>query len=244
MRWIFAAIGFVYGRLLGALAGFWLGYMFEQAQLTRQRRLQHDSPNLRVEILQDFLTLALAVARADGDLDRREVRSIRDFFERAMGFRGAALDWLKDALKTEIRHPGDWRLAGARLAGALTPLDLSVLLRALLSVAMADGRLDAAERQLLETLGRQWRILGPEFEAWQAPRQQGKDRAWALKIFGLGPTADAAEIERTYKRLVREKHPDRFAHLGEQFQAEAHELFVEIQEAHRILMRTQSVAAN
>lgn len=235
MRWMFAAIGFVYGRLLGAVVGYWLGWMFEQAQLRRRTRVGAATAAPRVELLQDFLTLAVAVARADGELDRREVRSIREFFERSMGFRGAALDWLKDALKTEVRHPGDWEAAATRLRSMLTPLDLSVMLRVLLTVAMADGRLDAGERDLLQRIAARWNLLGPEFNAWQQPRAAARGREWALGIFGLTVAATRDEIDRRYKQLVREKHPDRVAHLGEQFQKEAHEQFVEIQEAYRVL---------
>src|SRR3954452_19752354 len=35
------------------------------------------------------------------------------------------------------------------------------------------------------------------------------DDASAYAALGLGPDADSAEIERAYKRLIKEHHPDR-----------------------------------
>lgn len=234
MRWIFAAIGFVYGRWIGAIVGYWLGWMLEQAKLRRQKNPTAQN-SLRVDILQDFLTLAITIANADGQLDAREVRSIRDFFERTLGFRGPALDWLKDALKAEVNQAGDWQQAAYRLAERLTLLDLSVLQRVLLAVALADGRLGASEQQLINDISRLWQIPTPDFVEAQTPQSQNKGRDWALKVFGLPTSASRDDIDRHYKKLVREKHPDRFAHLGEPFQSQAHEQFVEIQEAYRIL---------
>lgn len=234
MRWVFAALGFVYGRFIGAIVGYWLGWMLEQANLRRRRPVRAQT-GMRVDILQDFLTLAVAMARADGQLDAREVRSIRDFFERAMGFRGPALDWLKDALKVEANQPGDWQQAAFRLATMLTPLDLSMLQRVLVAVALADGRMGGSEQRLIADISRIWQIPAPDFSTPQTPRVNRKGRDWALKVFGLPTNASQDDIDRQYKKLVREKHPDRFAHLGEPFQSQAHEQFVEIQEAYRIL---------
>ena len=232
MRWVLAAIGFVYGRVWGAIGGYIVGRMLDEAM--QRKSLQQGQTQLREDLVQGMLTLAVAVARADGRLDRAEVRRVRQFFEQSLGLRGAALEWLRDALKTEARHPGDWRQVAAQLSRQLGPLDRMVLFRLLLEVAAADGHVSAEERTVLDEVGHIWGLGGAPFDNWQQ-QQQGRGRAWALGVLELSDPVTDEEIQRAYRRLVREKHPDRFAHLGEAFQKQAHEQFVEIQEAYRIL---------
>ncbi|RMF15265.1 MAG: hypothetical protein D6761_08185 [Candidatus Dadabacteria bacterium] len=233
MRWVLAALGFVYGRVWGAIGGYLVGKMIDDSM--QRKSLQRGQARLREDLIEGMLTLAMAVARADGRIDRAEVRRVRQFFEQSLGLRGEAVEWLRDALKAEARNPGDWRRTAAQLSRQLGPLDRMVLFRLLLEVAAADGNVSAEERAVIEEVGRIWGLGGAPFNSWQQQREQGRGRAWALGVLELTEPASEAEIQRAYRRLVREKHPDRFAHLGEAFQKQAHEQFVEIQEAYRIL---------
>src|SRR5690606_24218598 len=68
-----------------------------------------------------------------------------------------------------------------------------------------------------------------------APRPDA--RKAALDEMGLPADADRATIDRRWKELAREHHPDRFAHLGEELTKAAHERFIRIQEAYRTLTK-------
>ncbi len=52
------------------------------------------------------------------------------------------------------------------------------------------------------------------------------------EVLGVSPRASAAEIEAAYKKLVKEYHPDKVAHLGEELRDLAHHKMIEIQEAY------------
>jgi len=54
-------------------------------------------------------------------------------------------------------------------------------------------------------------------------------------VLGLQPGASQEEIKRAYRKLALQFHPDKMAHLGEEFQALAEKRFKEIQEAYRQL---------
>jgi DnaJ like chaperone protein len=47
--------------------------------------------------------------------------------------------------------------------------------------------------------------------------------------------ASAAEIERAYRRMLAKYHPDKVAHLGEEFQHIAHEKVITIKKAYEML---------
>lgn len=52
------------------------------------------------------------------------------------------------------------------------------------------------------------------------------------EVLGVRPGASREEIESAYRRLVKEYHPDRVAHLGEELRELAHRKMIEIQEAY------------
>jgi hypothetical protein len=55
------------------------------------------------------------------------------------------------------------------------------------------------------------------------------------EVLHLQPGASQAEIHAAYKVLLKKYHPDRVAHLGEEFQALAHQKMLGIQQAYAIL---------
>ena len=55
------------------------------------------------------------------------------------------------------------------------------------------------------------------------------------EILGVAPGASPEEIQAAYRAAAQQYHPDKVAHLGEEFQELAQKKFVEIQEAYDFL---------
>ena len=55
------------------------------------------------------------------------------------------------------------------------------------------------------------------------------------EILGIDSSASGEEIQAAYKARMREYHPDKVAHLGEELQKVAHHKAVEIQQAYEQL---------
>lgn len=55
------------------------------------------------------------------------------------------------------------------------------------------------------------------------------------EILGVAPDASIEEIQSAYRAAAQQYHPDKVAHLGDEFQELAQKKFVEIQEAYRFL---------
>ncbi len=51
-------------------------------------------------------------------------------------------------------------------------------------------------------------------------------------ILGVAPNASCEEIHKAYRKLVNQYHPDKVAHLGQEFQDMAEKRFKEIQHAY------------
>lgn len=68
-----------------------------------------------------------------------------------------------------------------------------------------------------------------------ARRPSKSAREQALEILGLTKAADATEIKKAYRSLVKKHHPDRFSGQDEAIIKAAEERFIEIQQAYEIL---------
>ena len=57
------------------------------------------------------------------------------------------------------------------------------------------------------------------------------------QVLGVSANASADEIRQAYRKLANQYHPDKVAHLGDEFRAMAEERFKEIQTAYDRLSR-------
>jgi uncharacterized membrane protein YkvA (DUF1232 family) len=57
------------------------------------------------------------------------------------------------------------------------------------------------------------------------------------EILGITPSASEEEIQAAYKARMKEYHPDKVAHLGEELQKLAHRKALEIQQAYQQLRK-------
>ncbi len=57
------------------------------------------------------------------------------------------------------------------------------------------------------------------------------------EVLGISTDADQKEIQAAYRKLANQYHPDKVAHLGEEFNAMAEQRFKEIQKAYDELKR-------
>jgi DnaJ like chaperone protein len=70
----------------------------------------------------------------------------------------------------------------------------------------------------------------------RARREESRPRS-PHEILGVNRGASQEEIRHAYRELANKYHPDKVAHLGEEFQKLAEKRFKEIQEAYQTLKR-------
>lgn len=69
------------------------------------------------------------------------------------------------------------------------------------------------------------------------PKNGSKANRSAHEILGISPDATGQEIQAAYKEKIKQYHPDKVSHLGEEFSHLANEKFLEIQRAYQDLKR-------
>ncbi|MFO7461091.1 MAG: DnaJ domain-containing protein [Desulfatiglandales bacterium] len=73
-------------------------------------------------------------------------------------------------------------------------------------------------------------------EGPRAKREEKRSgRSNPYNVLGVAQTATAEEIRTAYRRLAGKYHPDKVAHLGEEFRILAEQKFKEVQQAYQQL---------
>ena len=218
--------------LAGTVAAWWLG---RRALPAFQQH--HD------RFVETLVLLLVRLAEVDGNLDRREVTVIRDFFEHQFGYRGERLLKIRDLIKAARVSPVSVEELCSRLASEFDPQARLIAMELLARVARADGAVSDAEAALLAEIAQRLG-LGPFARSfqWQSyshgrsgPSPAPDRTAEAFSVLGLEPGANPAQIKQAWRRLSKEHHPDRVTHLGEEFRRVAEERMRRINAAYDTL---------
>ena len=83
---------------------------------------------------------------------------------------------------------------------------------------------------------------GPRADGATGSRPQpGGSANDPYRVLGLSADATAEEIHQAYRRLAAKYHPDKVAHLGEEFRRLAEQRFKEIQAAYQELKQRRGI---
>ncbi|MGA8195984.1 MAG: TerB family tellurite resistance protein [Acetobacteraceae bacterium] len=160
------------------------------------------------------VVLSAKLAKCDGRVKREEIDAFRRQFRiPPEGVRdiGRLFDQARDSADGFEAYALQLGEAFADNRGMLEDV-----LVALLVIARADGEVNAREH---EFLSRTHRAFGLDQVAWDRarggmPRRPASDEPDAYVVLGVPRSATVEEIRATWKRLMRENHPDSLASRG------------------------------
>ena len=189
-----AAAGFFVGGPVGAAVGALVGHFF----LDRE-----SDPGVTFTIA--IIALAGKMARADGVVTEEEF----NIFQRVFGVPAQ-----EEANVRRIFNLARQDMAGfEHYAGQIArlfmgnPAMLEDILDGLFEIAKADGVLHPCEAKFLERVAEIFGFAPNEFRRIRASHF-APELTDPYVILGLSYAADDDELKHTYRRLVRENHPD------------------------------------
>lgn len=216
--------GFAMGGPVGAAVGAALGHAFDEGAVSRFHfQLPFSSP-ARIAALfgrRDQLfaiavvTLSAKLAKCDGPVKREEIAAFKQHFRipsEATRDIGRLFDHARDSPEGFEEYADQLGATFADSRGTLEDV-----LAALFAIARADGPVNRRE---VEFLARTRLAFGLDEQAWNRargavpPRRPASEEPDAYRILGVTRAASDEEIRASWKKLVRENHPDSLASRG------------------------------
>jgi len=197
-----------------------------------QQRMQGN----RNSFLFSFLVLASFIIKADGKIMHSEMELVRqwllqNFGQEAKEQGNEILRKLFDESnkRGHVAYRDLIRECCGQIAQNTDASERLQLLSFLVSIAQADGRVDATEIDALKDVAR-WMQMSTD--TVDSLLNLGKDDLEsAYKVLGVSPEASDDELRKAYRRLALEHHPDRVAALGDDVRRAAEKKFQEINAA-------------
>ena len=220
--------GFMLGGPLGALLGAVLGNYFDTG-LEGMGASDFLGRGSTERVQTAFFTATFSImgyiAKSDGHVSRHEI----ELAERVMQQmrlsprqRQVAID-LFNAGKRD-GFPLLQVLEQLRSEAARRSTLLQMFLEIIVATAFADGRLDAEERNLLQSIATQLgfaprqidQLLGRiSAQAQFAQTESGEEQLRAAhKLLGVSENASDAELKKAYRRQMSQHHPDKLVAKG------------------------------
>lgn len=249
-KWILAGLGFaVTGRPYGAIIGFVIGYVLDSMQTGGQeeatwpqgaRPQQRPRQRTAGDVAMHLAVLTAAVMKADGHATQSELGHVKAFYTRQFGPEHAAelLRVLRDVLQRNIPLHD----VCMQMRGHLTQPERLQLMHFLVGLAHADGQVDPGERRILQTIAGYLYISERDLAALYAMFQGRATPSAAYDVLEVDPKASDEELKKAYRRAAVKHHPDKVAHLGEEFQKAAAEKFKKVQEAWDRIRKERGIA--
>lgn len=235
-------LGFLFfSGLLGfflLLAAFFGFSYYIQHRVSTYEATQTESHKRFVYLLVHIL---VKIAQADGHFSKAELATMTNFFQYSLNYDQDQMYWVKQLIKDARDTEEDMNglLEEFRSSFAYEPrlilLELIYQIiytkRPVIQAEVQQARQIAAFLQIssydLRTIEAKY-MYGQQGSA--ATTAQSEERYYA--VLGLEKGADFVIIKKAYRKLSMQYHPDKVAHLGEEFKGVAEEKMKEINAAY------------
>lgn len=233
-KWIGGGLGWAFGGPLGALLGYAFGSMIENFKVEAASGMNSTHPG---DFAASLLALSAHIIKADEKVLESEIQYVQKFFERQFGHEHSEYYML--ALRQMIERDFSIRDITQQIQQYMDYSSRVQLLHYLFGIARADGDVAHVEVKVIFDIAMDMGISTGDFESIQAMFY--KDTASAYKVLEVSPDASPDEIKKAYRSMAVKFHPDKVAHLGDEFQKAAHEKFQKINEAYDTIKKEKGL---
>ena len=239
-KWIGGGLGWAVGGPIGAILGYAFGSMFDKTSDLEKydvnepyRRRESNSDDFAASLL----ILSAAVMKADGKVVKAELDYVKGFLQQQFGEERASnyiLD-LREILKQNINI----REISMQIASFMDHSSRLQLYHYLWGIAMADGKVDFKEDEMMKHIAGYLRISKYDYESIRAMFVKSTDSSY--KILEITADATDAEVKKAYRKMAVKYHPDKVSHLGEAHKHAAEEKFKNVSEAYNIIKKQRGI---
>lgn len=241
IKWFTAILGYTYFRFGGAILGYFIGSVLEQ--LFRQDRRNPfasvQSQRMQTNQVQlNLLSLAAIVIKADGKVDERELRFVRNYFITNYG--KAYTSSIFATFNTEVKKEQQNLNEITRLFVQRAPYETRLqILHFLFAIANSDGHVAEVEVQKILQIANALQLRSMDFESIKAMFVKSADNAY--KILEISPSATDAEVKKAYRTMAKKYHPDKLQTDDAALKKGAQEKFQQVQAAYEAIQKERGL---
>lgn len=241
LRWILAILGYFLYRFPGAIAGFFIGSLFDNMG-GKSRTFKTSFGPSRTVSPADFelhlLSLSSLVIKADGNVSQTELDYVRQYFVQAYGKdrANATFRLFNEVIKKR-------EISAQNICNELrqrTKYESRLqILHFLFSIANADGRVSELEVLEINRIAGFLGVFPRDFESIKAMFFKNPDSAY--QILEIDRNATDAEVKNAFRTMAKKYHPDKLTHLDEAHRRGGEEKFKKVQEAYDQIKRERGI---
>ena len=236
VKWLGGTLGWAFGGPIGALLGFALGTMYDNASGDVVQWSEDDGSRekvrpqtTRADFEASLLILTAAVLKADGAVKKSELDFVKRFFVVQFGEKraGELLLSLRDMLQKEI----EVATVARQIRNFMDQASRLQLVHYMFQLAKADGVVHSQEVELITQIAINMGLNAADINSIKSMFvSETKESAYA--ILEVERTATDDEVKKAYRKMAVKYHPDKVSHLGEEHLRMANEKFQKLTEAY------------
>ncbi len=237
-------IGLLMGGPLGAIAGVAFAHVLEQSQdadrisgssyFRNYNRRMSTTEHAHMTFYVGAFSLLAKLAKVDGEVSHNEELTIRRFMSDELRLDPTSQYTALKIFDAALESSEDYRdiarqfYRGFRGQPQLLELMIDILFR----VAVADGGVSKAEGGMILNIARIFNFQQYQYDRIKERYVANTNKYYA--ILNCNHEDSDEEIKKSYRKLVRENHPDVIASKGlpDEFQKVAADKFRQIQDAY------------
>ncbi|MCF8459559.1 MAG: DnaJ domain-containing protein [Flavobacteriales bacterium] len=235
-KWLGGTAGWAFGGPIGALIGFALGSLYDNASgdvmnWGDPQVGPGSTPNRTTagDFEASLLILTAAVMKADNSIKKSELEFVKRFLIAQFGEEKAQQQLL--LLREILKQPIEIQKVSVQIR---TFMDLSSrlqLLQYLFQVANADQEIHGNEVDILTRIATYMGISKADFMSIKAMFLVQNNES-VYQILEIPKSATDDEVKKAYRKMAVKYHPDKVSHLGPEHQDAAKEKFQKLTEAY------------
>lgn len=239
----------IYSGLFGALifvAAFFGFTRYIQSRAAAYAQSQTESHNRFVFLLVNIL---VCVAKVDGHFTKSELRTMLNFFQHNLHYNQDQMYWVKQLIKDARDDEQDLDALLTEFRNSFAYEPRLILLELIYQLTFAKKPVNEGELNLARKIGQFLGIQQYERQSMESKYRHGysyqRERRSAgagagngyaeqhyYAVLGVASGAEFPEIKKAYRKLSMQYHPDKVAHLGDEFKGVAEEKMKEINAAY------------
>lgn len=228
-KWIWGGLGWAVFGPMGAILGFALGSMSSQNQSYSQTR--------GGDFLSVLLVLFAAVMKADGVQKKSELEYIKRFFVNQIGISNTKklMQIFKKILEQDIPLEDVCRQVRQKMDKASRLQVLHVLF----GLSQSDGDVHPQEIKVIYNISNLLGISDIEYKSIEGMFKEDLESAYT--VLGVSKDSTDMEIKKAYRKMANKYHPDKTAHLGDDFKEISQEKFKSVSEAYNKIKKDRNI---